>query len=405
MNDITFITMHDLSPEARLVYASHSITEVLGYDCQEIVGRSCFEYFHPDERPFAQSVYGRGVELDKAAVLSYCRLKTADGHYVTCECIFTVVYSVIVASTSLYWRTSRSQGRAIAAPAIRRAFSLPADPRFHILTHLSEKFRALPSGTHEPRAALILNRFTKTSSILYASSALNDLLGVELDGSVGISFYECIQREYLEDAIQAIEQAKEYDSIAYLRFIWRNPGEDLGGWDPAHGGGNNSAAASGNANERAQQQLSSSAGGSSGGLQSLLGYSNGLNSSLNGEGSSNNNGAARPRLSVGDEPTSRLGSAPGLGVQASVQAATVMEAVVSCTSDGLVVVLRKARPTIPSTRILELPIGQFVSPWSAAASASRGRNAEEMDAQILFQYPVSAASTSWTASARYPCLP
>jgi len=93
-----------------LVYASHSITEVLGYDSQEIVGRSCFEYFHPDERPFAQSVHGKGVELDKAAVLSYCRLRTADGNYVTCECVFTVVYSVIVASTSLYRPTSRSQG-------------------------------------------------------------------------------------------------------------------------------------------------------------------------------------------------------------------------------------------------------------------------------------------------------
>ncbi|PWW74006.1 hypothetical protein C7212DRAFT_31147, partial [Tuber magnatum] len=300
--------------EARLVYASHSITEVLGYDCQEIVGRSCFEYFHPDERPFARSVHGRGVELDKAAVLSYCRLKTSDGNYVTCECVFTVVHSVIVASTSLYRQTSRSQGRAIAAPVIRRAFSSsPADPRFHMLTHLSEKFKAPPPGAHELRAALILNRFTRTSSILYASSALNDLLGVELDNSVGISFYECIQRGCLEGAIQAIEQAKENDSIAYLRFIWRNPREDPDGRDPTYG--------------------------------------------------SSSDGAAHIRLPAGGEP-SCLNSAPGPSVRPSVQPALVMEAVVSCTSDGLVVVLRKACPTIPSTGTLFSPIGQFVSPWS-----------------------------------------
>jgi len=121
----------------------------------------------------------------------------------------------------------------MAAPAIQRAFSpSPADPRFHMLTHLSEKFKAPPPRAHEPRAALILDRFTKTSSILYASSAPNDILGVELDNSVGTSFYECIQRECLEDAMQAIEHAKENGSIAYLRFIWRNPGEDLDGRDP-----------------------------------------------------------------------------------------------------------------------------------------------------------------------------
>ncbi|RPB03224.1 hypothetical protein L873DRAFT_1670829, partial [Choiromyces venosus 120613-1] len=325
--------------EARLVYASHSITEVLGYNCQEIVGRSCFEYFHPDERPFAQSVHGRGVELDKAAVLSYCRLRTADGNYVTCECVFTVVHSVIVASTSLYRATSRSQGRALAAPAIRRAFSAsPADPRFHMLTHLSDKFKAPPPGSHEPRAALILNRFTKTSSILYASSALNGLLGVELDNSVGISFYECIQRECLEDAIQAIEQAKENDSIAYLRFIWRNPGEGPDGRDSTYGEGDNDAAANGNGNGRAHHQQQR--------------------------------------------------------IQSSVGPALVMEAVVSCTSDGLVVVLRKARPIIPTPENLEQPVGHFVSPWSTAASDSRRRTADEMDAPSSILVPRLSGPTA-----------
>lgn len=262
----------------------------------------------------------------------------------------------------------------MAAPAIRRAFSSsPVDPRFHMLTHLSEKFKAPPPGAHEPRAALILNRFTKTSSILYASSALNDLLGVELDNSVGTSFYECIQRECLEDAIQAIEHAKENDSIAYMRFIWRNPGEDPDGRDPAYCEGGDAAATSGNTNGRTQQQ-SPSAGDSAG------------SSSRNGGGSSSNRGAAHTALAEGDKSSS-LDSAPGPGVQPSVQPALVVEAVVSCTSDGLVVVLRKARPIIPSSGTLGRPIGQFISPWSTAASASRRRTADEMDAPADIPVP------------------
>jgi len=265
----------------------------------------------------------------------------------------------------------------MAAPAIRRAFSSPADPRFHMLTHLSEKFKAPPAGAHEPRAALILNRFTKTSSILYATSALNDLLGVELDNSVGTSFYECIQRQCLEGAIQAIEHAKENDSIAYLRFIWRNPGEDPDDRDPTYGEGGDAAATSRNANGRVQQQ-STSTGDSARSLRSLPGYRNNSHSSHNGGGSSSNGGVAHIALSEGDKSSS-LDSAPSPCVQPSALPAPVVEVVVSCTSDGLVVVLRKARPIIPSSGTLGPPIGQFVSPWSTVVSTSRRRTADEMD--------------------------
>lgn len=107
---VAFLLIEILYEDARLLFASDSITDVLGYSPQDVVGRSCFEYFHPDEMPFARSVHGRGVHLDKAAVLSYCKLKSITGEYVTCECVFTVVYSVIVASTSLYRYNNKSHG-------------------------------------------------------------------------------------------------------------------------------------------------------------------------------------------------------------------------------------------------------------------------------------------------------
>lgn len=108
-----FTDRNVLYKDARLLFASDSIADVLGYSPQDVVGRSCFEYFHPDEMPFARSVHGRGVHLDKAAVLSYCKLKSITGEYVTCECVFTVVYSVIVASTSLYRYNNKSHGLSI----------------------------------------------------------------------------------------------------------------------------------------------------------------------------------------------------------------------------------------------------------------------------------------------------
>ena len=40
----------DLSLDARL-YVSTSIEDILGYRPHEVVGKSCWEYFHPDEIP------------------------------------------------------------------------------------------------------------------------------------------------------------------------------------------------------------------------------------------------------------------------------------------------------------------------------------------------------------------
>lgn len=99
----------DLSLDARIRYVSDSVEDILGYLPHEVRGKSCWEYFHPDQIPFAREIHGRGIQLDKAAVLSYCQIKHKDGSWVGCECVFTMVYDVLVATTSIYRRGPRSQ--------------------------------------------------------------------------------------------------------------------------------------------------------------------------------------------------------------------------------------------------------------------------------------------------------
>lgn len=101
----------DLSLDARILYVSDSITDILGYSPQDVVGRSCWEYFHPDEIPFARAIHGRGVQLDKAAVLNYCQIKSVSGQWVGCECVFTIVHDVMVGCTSIYRRGTKSQSK------------------------------------------------------------------------------------------------------------------------------------------------------------------------------------------------------------------------------------------------------------------------------------------------------
>ena len=112
------LTVSDLSLDARIKYCSDSIEEILGYRPGEVKGKSCWEYFHPDEIPFARAIHGRGLDLEKAAALNYCRVKHKDGRWIGCECVFTVVYDVLIASTAIYKVGEKAQSEFFRLEAL-----------------------------------------------------------------------------------------------------------------------------------------------------------------------------------------------------------------------------------------------------------------------------------------------
>lgn len=176
-----------------------------------------------------------------------------------------------------------------------------------MLTFISDKFsRRLTEPLHEPRAALFVNRFTRTATIMYATSGVTEILGLSPHQLISKSFFYCIQEQCLRDAVRCLEGAKSNDSIAYLRFWFRNPLQD----DTVHPNGY--------------------------GNDSFM---------------DTTTGNASPPIEL--------------------------EAVVSCTSDGLVVILRRARPPIPSTPLPPQPVpvysnGLFAAPWALEPVFSYG---------------------------------
>lgn len=130
--DLTFITIHgrlspsacwicradmqrlDLSTDARILYSSDSIVDVLGYTPDEVVNHSTWEFFPPEELSYARKVHKRGIAMDKAAVLSYCRVRNRRGDFIGCECCFTIVYDVMIVCTSVYRWGMESQSKMFA---------------------------------------------------------------------------------------------------------------------------------------------------------------------------------------------------------------------------------------------------------------------------------------------------
>jgi hypothetical protein len=193
-----------------------------------------------------------------------------------------------------------------------------------MLEHLSPKFK-MPPMEREPRAALILNRFTRTLTVMFATNAVSAILGVSPNQIKGKSFYECIQENCLRDAIKCLESAKANDSIAYLRFWYRDPRREEDFEDD---------------DEHEDVEMEMEDGCKAAGK-------------MRGDPLRGHSHEAIP-------------GAPGRSQREPIPSFE-LEAAVSCTSDGLVVVLRKARPPIPAPHPPLLPLdfenGLFAAPW------------------------------------------
>lgn len=377
--ETTFISIHDLSDNATILYTSDSVVDVLGYTPDEIVNHSAWELFPEDEIPDAQKFHRKRVNTDRAAVLAYVRVRNREGAWIGCEVCMTVVYDVIVVCTSVYRRGLKSEKRALEAPMVRRIFSSsPKDPRYHMLSHLSTKFSQplKQEQLHEPRAALFLNRFTRTLTIMYATSGLNEVIGIPAEAMRGRSFYYCISENCLQDAVKCLENAKGNDSIAYLRFWFRDPRIDD---DPVE-------------DDSSDDEMTTDAS-EEGGVVLDSGDSSVRPASANGMDIDSDESHKDSRHSSGDSTlaadtheaifgqarraessTSSLGQSPprdGAAATPILRDPIELEAVVSCTSDGLVVCLRKARPLIPHpTHRPSQPVhrnGLFAAPWAHQA--------------------------------------
>lgn len=386
--ETTFITIQDLSLEARILYASDSIVDILGHTQDEVVDRPSWDFFHPNELLIAKDRHQKGLKLDKAAVLAYCQLRNRQGEWVCCECCFTVVYNVVVACISIYRRGMENSKRAIEAPIVRRLFSSsPQDPRYHMLTVLSEKFTMdnREDFGHEPRAALFLNRFTRTATIMYATSGIEEITGIPSEDLKGSSFYFCIAENCLEDAVRCVETAKGNDSIAYLRFWFRDPRQNdpqitsdeegdtdmtdvsVSGNDDGEEGAELAPSLPEPNNPTTTTQTHSTTAAVVGhAVSGDIGESHPSNPRTSSGESIDPNLTSRANF---DQPASSLSSvvssAPTSPLFAPFNGPIELEAVVSCTSDGLVVCLRRARPLKPSHQASppSPPEGIFAAPW------------------------------------------
>ncbi|SJL07801.1 uncharacterized protein ARMOST_11153 [Armillaria ostoyae] len=241
----SFIGIVDFSQEAKWLYMTDSVVELLGYEPHELYGHPSLELVHPDEVNRVRKLHHDTIKADKAAVLVYLRMKHKDPYkgYVLCGVVSrlsilqircfvsnftrshglffdrsdaphsdpsnsTVVHNVLVGSVSFaspgakaLHNASTAQEITVISPAAEN-FQFrrwndpspmpPSPPPFSTPPQTPAdpiSYEHLPSQSF--RTALILNRFSLRCTIQYCS---NDLL-IESTEAIGRSFFDYVARK------------------------------------------------------------------------------------------------------------------------------------------------------------------------------------------------------------------
>lgn len=248
---------------------------------------------------------------------------------------------------------------------------------------------------------------------MYATSGVSSILGVRAERLINKSFYFCIAENCLQDAVRCLESAKSNDSIAYLRFWFRNPlveernratfrdethssdeDEDEGGVrlhrpDLAPAYGDEFMNATRTRSHTDESDASASGPGAD------------LTKSRSTSGNSTDLGGNADDI-IFDQPPSMRSSSSSLTPiedQPLFVEPIEVEAVVSCTSDGLVVIVRRARPSVAQRFTPEQPAdfenSLFASPWALPVNEAGEAEAVEGDGTV----PGSVASLVERAAA------
>lgn len=232
--DINFISFHDTSDDCTILYASDSVTDVLGYNPEDVIGRSAFDFLHPDEIPTIRQVHNARIQAQEVSALTYCRYKCSDGRYADVEAIFHYCYDVVIVATFIRRpETERHHARAQTALTLH---IIKSDGTLEMVQGSETQKRTMELQNErfnwdetqrslEPRFAVILNRFTRSFSILFVSRAAEDMVGIRLDDAAGKSFFDYVDPQDQSQLRDDLEEAKSTDEFVHVCFNWCTRGQ------------------------------------------------------------------------------------------------------------------------------------------------------------------------------------
>lgn len=232
--EINFISIYDNTARAKCLFVSESVTDVLGYLPEELLGKSGYDLAHPSEIQALGLIHSANVQTERMSSVISCRTRHKDGHYVTCDAVIHYCYDVLIC-THFAVVSSNCVKHNKRISSVDEVFVVQPDGSIRFTgawNDSQERTKKLFTEKYpwdvnnhvltkqEPRFCLFINRYTTESLIVFATQMCESMVGMNQINCIGQSIYEYIAPHDKENVLQSIELSKSTDIINRLRFDW-----------------------------------------------------------------------------------------------------------------------------------------------------------------------------------------
>ncbi|KAI8066584.1 hypothetical protein BC940DRAFT_302505 [Gongronella butleri] len=237
--ETSYLVIYDNTPSARINYASSSISDVLGYTSEEVLGMSFYQFLHPDDNSSIQKVHMSNVFNEKLSSMISYRLRHKLGYYVKIATVVHYSHEVLLTCNMRFnpdalqykqWMNTADECFLLTEEENQQASSLSlvstvAQNRASMEDALKRSLQVSRQWTDkyepEPRFYVLLNRYSAIMTITFISHMVTKLLGgMPPDDYIGRSIYEVVHprdRDVVEAQCAAV---KSLYVISRVRFDW-----------------------------------------------------------------------------------------------------------------------------------------------------------------------------------------
>ncbi|KAI8079085.1 uncharacterized protein B0P05DRAFT_542267 [Gilbertella persicaria] len=241
MMEINYITIYDNTPEARVLFVSESVTDVLGWQPEELLGNGGYGITHPDERHALALIHSTNVKNERLSSVTSFRSRHKQGHYINTDVVIHYCYDVLIA-THFAVVSADCIKHKMRTSSADEAYVIQQDGTIQLTgawNNSQQRIKKLLTNKNpwnidstilderEPRFCLFLNRYTSHSTIVFATNMCLALVGMNPFECIGESLLDYVSPKDRESVAKQIELSKSSDMIARLRFDWIKPDNTL----------------------------------------------------------------------------------------------------------------------------------------------------------------------------------
>ncbi|KAI3648238.1 hypothetical protein MP228_006092 [Amoeboaphelidium protococcarum] len=234
----------DMTPNSSVLWVSPSVTDLTGFTQEEMIGKSSYAFFHPDEIEAIQRNHVVNLSESVIARIMTVRFlnKSPDGQlfYRKMDFLINTCYDCCVVvgahhefnANSISFRQSAEDIVKIGPQGLIEVENW-STRKTVIMQMLSDTltWENQADSLKEPRVCLILNRYTYKATIMFASMGSQEVLEHSDQELIGQSFFDFIINtpsdeshgiSTLERVRHDVDYVKSCYNVHHLSFDWQS---------------------------------------------------------------------------------------------------------------------------------------------------------------------------------------